>query len=129
MFAMPSQRADLAVAAITLTTERRESVDFTTPYDESENATTTFLIKKGTGGGAISTLDELVDVPGIAFGIIPSSSYEVFFKAGTTEINRKIWKIAQVSDVIFCTHWIEDEIHCGEYTKEFMGYRLGEMPE
>ena len=120
MFSMPSQRADLAIASIILTEARREIVDFTVPYDDSEKASNTFLIKKATGDGDISTLEELANVPNITFDILPASAFEAFFKRSSTPVIKKIWKIVQVSDVILCTHWIEDEIHCGEYTKEFL---------
>ena len=106
-FSMPSQRADLAVARITMTELRREAVDFTVPYDESDRTSITMLIKKATGGGNITTLEQLADVPNIQFDILPSSTHEQYFKQGTTPAAKKIWQIHQVSDVIVCTHWSE----------------------
>jgi len=118
---VPSQRADLAGTVLTVTPERRGVVDFTIPIWAHSM---TFLFKKTIGDGNVRTMEDLLNVPDIRFLIYPGSTTWTYFKNSRDSLAKKVWEKFQVSDVTLWSQWRVNEVNCGQYRKDVMGYRL-----
>ena len=118
---VPSQRADLSGTLLTITPPRRGVVDFTVPIYEPSM---TFLFKKTIGDGNVHTMEDLIDVPNIRFLIYPASTTWTYFENSEEPMAKRIWEKFQVSDVTMWSQWRVNEVNCGQYRKDVMGYRL-----
>jgi len=93
-FCVPSQDADIAAAPLTISQERAKVVDFTVPFFP---VYLTFIYKK-IRYATISTLEDLIEVPGMTF-LIPLHSYcEYFIKTSDLPVAMMIWNSAQVCE-------------------------------
>ena len=101
---VPSQRADLAAAPMTVSAARREVIDFTEPYMTFH---TTILMKTSPAkdGDDISSVEDLVNQSEVKYGLLKDGITENFFKYTSNALYRKMWRAIQVCAVRLCNLW------------------------
>ena len=118
---LPSQRADLTGSLLTMSSKRRSVVDFTVPVRFSSVLP---LFLKKLGDGNIRSVEGLLKLPKVWFYIFHGTTLEAYFKHAEDQLAKKIWENNQVRDVTLSSPWRVNEVNCGQYRKDVMGYRL-----
>ena len=109
---LPSQRADVAATLLSMTTSRRDVVDFTIPVRFS---TVVLLFKKTIGDGNVRSVEALLKVPNLYIYLTPNSTSWLYFQNSKNPLDKKIYEIYQVSDVTLWSQWRANEVNCGQY--------------
>ncbi|CAG2122891.1 unnamed protein product, partial [Medioppia subpectinata] len=83
------QRADIAVADLTINSDRKAVVDFSTPFFES--GISALLLKSQTN--QIKSWNDLGNQTEISFGILESGPTRRLFQSSEDPVIRKMWRM------------------------------------
>ena len=86
------QEADIALAPISITPNRQHAVDFSYGYMAAQ-ATILMMKPKRGYGGAVTTVQDLVNKTGMVYGTVKDSSLAQHLEGSRDPMYRNMWKV------------------------------------